>query len=58
MKLFNSSKKLFKADHEIITVKLKVNFRLNVLLWIHPIIFITEILHLLGGISVASTASS
>ena len=44
MKLFNSSKNMFKV--EIITMKLKTNLILNASLCICLLTFITEVLHL------------
>ena len=48
-------RKFFQA--KIITVKLKAGLLLNASLHICPLTFITEVLHLLGSPSVASTAS-
>ena len=55
MKGFNRVAKMFLV--EIITVKLKAGFLLNVSLHIHPLTLINETLHLLDSFFVASTAS-
>ena len=55
MKLFNNSRKLFYA--EIINVKPKAILLLNASLCIHPLTFLTEVLHLSGSPSVISTVS-